>query len=194
MADTHDITALAQMLRGSLDSDAAALGPQLLGNSQPDAHKVDRGDYLAYIRQGWFQGFPGMDPAEFRHNLIMRVGNQSAVDTAKEAWTGHEDEYAQAYTAYQQQQMAQQQPPPPPPQGPPMGAPLGQQPSPIPSNGQMGPPQALSPGGTVPGNGSMAVPPPAGGIPGPPPMMPPAGPMASPVPMMIPPPPPPMGG
>lgn len=176
MTDEHDIKALAQMLRGDMDAQVTALGPQVLGTSQPDAHRVNRDDYLAYVRQGWFGGFPGVDPAEFRHNLIMRVGNQTAVQTAQEAWAGHEMEYGQAYTAYQmrmaQQQMQAQQPQ--------IGPPLMQQPM-GPPPPQVGPPP--NPGPMQPG-GQFPAPPSSPG-----PMMPssvpqmPSMPVAVPVPM-----------
>ncbi len=129
--EDHEIYQLADVLRASLDADASAIGPDLLGDSQPDAHRVDREQFLAYIRHGWFQGFPSKAPDQFRAELRTRVGLKTFNATAREAWKGHEQEYQQGYAQEQmrleqlkmqqqmQAQMMAQQPPMPPPMPPP---------------------------------------------------------------------------
>ncbi len=148
MPPKHETQILAEMAKAEINSMAKRLGPQLLGSAQPDAHRVDREQYLAYVRHSWWFGFGGVSPEEYRNKLLGQIGADQFMALAKDAWDGHEDEYQKGQMAAQM--MAA---PPIPPTGP--------MPAPPPIITQ-GPPPQMAP---APPGPQMPGPPPAWGPP-----------------------------
>ena len=79
MANDNNFSRLAEGIKTQLFRDAERLGPALMGSNQPDSHRIDRDQYLEFVRRSW------TDP-QYRLDLLQRVGPKNFLKTAREAW------------------------------------------------------------------------------------------------------------
>ena len=86
MAKQHDAVARAQLVKDELKRDAPVLAESLLGDGQaPDADRMSKDDFIAYVRAGWWDGLPkgGKNAVQFRTDLLVQMGPDNFMELAK---------------------------------------------------------------------------------------------------------------
>lgn len=133
------------------------MGPALIGDRQPDAHRVDRETYINFVRHAWWNGVPEQhwSAEQYRANLLQRIGPKNLIATYKQAI---EPDVKRAEAALHH--MARQMPPMPQMMG--MGMPLS--PAGPPPGMGMSPPMPMTPMGGGPASRPMLMPPRPGGM------------------------------
>lgn len=83
--DQHFITQMAKAVHNQLRDDARLMGPALIGDRQPDAHRVNQQTFADFVRHAWWNGVPEQhwDGAQYRANLLQRVGPKQLIAAYK---------------------------------------------------------------------------------------------------------------